>query len=551
MNPALDGLCQIQLGSCTSAATKYEATKTTRHRLQLTQNISTCLEELRQAMFEPLSALAILGFTTGTLGFIVSTISRLDEKTQEIRECESRLRSFRWQLEDAYMQLKVWHSIWVGNKAFPHETYVYFWGTEGLEGVQSSVNGITELSSQIRSLLYHPDNDEPGNRLPRSTITYWRLLIDKEVAQVRSRRDIDHQRASLVRRIGFAFFDNATLLEKIDRLKKHIEGLRDFTQYQFRLKQHSDPNEQVKPVELRRISDMKSFVDPISNFGNLIYLCCSPADNSEWAIELAPPEPGNTLDLWSELDADAIYIDFFVRDAAPDVQPNAIRLRLYAKDELTGRSGLSACITMRVREILLDHQKLEHHSEFDQYFSLLERPNRRSRPLRQMLAENIFSGSHRKAFEAERADLIYGLGHWTILLCETHWSYGLCTCKIRCICLADARIRHAFRPLVEAFPPSGCQHRCSIEGRLILLGVALAEVALAFPIDVIGQEDIRFRVGGANTTRIQLLGMLREKFGRNTITKAVSYCLDPDSPCFKKLLPLDHLDQYCQNIVIP
>ena len=101
-------------------------------------------------MFEPLSALAILGFTTGTLGFIVSTLSRLHEKTQEIRECESHLRSFRWQLEDAYMQLKVWHAIWIGKKAFPQETYVYFWGTEGLESIESRVNGIIELSKKFR-----------------------------------------------------------------------------------------------------------------------------------------------------------------------------------------------------------------------------------------------------------------------------------------------------------------------------------------------------------------------------------------------------------------
>ena len=502
-------------------------------------------------MFEPLSALAILGFTTGTLGFIVSTISRLDEKTQEIRECESRLRSFRWQLEDAYMQLKVWHSIWIGNKAFPHETYVYFWGTPELAGIESRVNGITELSSQIKDLLYYPDIDEPRIRF-RRLIEDWHLLIEKEVAQLPSRRDIGHQKASLVRRIGFAFFRNAMLLEKVSRLKSHIEGLRDFTQWTFRLRQNSDPNKQVTSAELRRISDMKSFVDRISDFGNLLYKGRSDLHGSEWTIELAPPEPGRTLDSWSEIDTDTLYIDFIVRDAAPDVQPKAIRLRLYVKDHLTYRNGFLSPMMQRVDEILLDHQKLECHSIYDQFFSLLERPNRRSRPLRQILAEKTFSGSHRKVFEAERADLVYGIGYWMALLGGTPWSSGLCTCRIRCICLADAGIRHAFYPLSEALQDGGCQHRSWIGDRLTLLGVALAEVALAFPIDVRVQETTRFLVGGANTTRKQLLGMLRERFGRNTITKAVSYCLDPDSVNFRRdSLGPDHFDQYCQNIVLP
>ena len=121
-------------------------------------------------MFEPLSALAILGFTTGTLGFIVSTISKLHEKTQEIRECESRLQSFHQELEDAYMHLKVWHSIWIGKEAFPRQTYVHFWGTEGLENIERRVNGIIVLSNQIENLLDHLDDCETESPLLHSTI---------------------------------------------------------------------------------------------------------------------------------------------------------------------------------------------------------------------------------------------------------------------------------------------------------------------------------------------------------------------------------------------
>ena len=514
-------------------------------------------------MFDPLSALAVLGFTTGTLGFIVSTISRLDEKTQAIRDCEKRLCSFRWQLEDAYMQLKVWHSVWVGNKAFPRSTYVYFWGDEELEHIISRVNGITELSSQIKNLLYHPDIDEPRICLPRSIKQDWHLLIDRESAQVRSRRDIDHQKTSLVRRIGFALFDNATLLEKIDRLKKHIEGLRDFTQYQFRLEHHGDPNEPVLEAELRRVSDIQSFVDPISRLGNLLYdkllykLRSNPC-RSEWAIEPAPPEPGHTLKFWSEVDTDTFYIDFTVRDAAPDVQPKAIRLRLYSKNRhdhdyhLGHENGFASAIMDRVDDIVLNHPDAEHHSEYDQFFNLLERPKRRSRPLRQMLAENTFSGSHRKAFEAERADLVYGLGHWMVLLWGTPWYHSLCTCRIRCICLADACTRHSFLPWFDGSRYQGCHHPTLTGDPLRLLGVALAEIALAVPISVLEQEDIKFLVGEEIASRKRLLGMLREIFGRNTITKAVSYCFDPDSVNFRRdSLGPDHFDQYCQNIVLP
>ena len=500
-------------------------------------------------MFEPLSALAVLGFTTGALGFIVSTTSKLDEKTLEIRECETRLGEFRRQLRYAYMQLKAWQSIWIGNKAFPHETYVHFWGTEGLEDIESRVKGITALSNQIRNLLYHPHKHEPGISLP--TTADWHLLTDEEVEQLIPRRDMYYIKDTLACRINFALFLNAELVEKISRLKSHIEELRDITQWSFRLEQHGDPNKQVTSAELRRISDMKSFVYRAFHFGNLLHANLSYLCRSEWAIELTPPDSGHTMDFWSEVDTDTIYIDFFVRDAAHDVQHNAIRLRLYVKDYGAHRN-LSRHIMGRIGEILLDHQKFERDSECDQFFRLLGRPSRRSRSLRQMLAEDNFSGSHRKDFEAERVDLVYGLGHWMVLLCKTPWANGLCTCKIRCICLVDGGIRHAFFPsteATEAFHTPRCCHRDLMMDRFRLLGVALAEVALAFPIEVLKQE--KFVVCGEIASWKRLIGMLSEKFGRGTITKAVSYCLDPDLADVRGSLRPEYFDQYCQNIVLP
>ena len=539
------------------AAQIPQATETTRHQLQVPQKFNTCLEGLRQTMFGPLSALAVSGFITGTLGFIVSTISRLDEKTQEIRECESRLKSFSRQLDDSYLQLKVWHSIWVGSQAFPRETYVYFWGSEELEEIEARVNSITELSSQITNVLYRPNNDKPTIYLPRSTIEDWHLLLDEEVAQLPSQRAMDHKKASLVRRIGFAFFSNTMLLEKVNRLKSHIEGLRDFTQWTFRLKHRCEPYEQVTSAELRRIADMKFFVGAISNFGNLLYKHRSNPYRSEWAVELAPPGPGHTLDLWSELDTDTLYIDFIVRDAAPDVQSKPIRLRLHVKDHrhlnhYSARLGSFALPVMqRVDEIVLDDQKLECHSEYDQFLSLSESPNGRSLPLRQMLAENTFSESHRKDLDVERADLVYGLGHWMVLLMDTSWSCNLCTCRIRSICLADACICHSFLPDSDPAHNPGCHHPTFAGDPLRLLGVTLAEVALALPIDMFEQEDLNFLVGGEAASRKGLLGMLRAKFGQNNITKAVSYCLDPELAELATSLHAGRLDKYCQNIVLP
>lgn len=198
-------------------------------------------------MFEPLSALAVLGFTTGTLGFIASTMSKIDEDIRAAHECESRLRSFSWLLGDACMELTVWHSIWIGRRAFQNETYVHFWGAQGFAEIHSRIDGITELSNEIKVLLYQPAIDETGTSLLLgSELKDWHHLIDHDLAKLPSWRPAEHPKLGLMRKIGFALFRNATLQDKIDRLKSHIEGLRDFTQHTFRLEQHTDPNKKSR-----------------------------------------------------------------------------------------------------------------------------------------------------------------------------------------------------------------------------------------------------------------------------------------------------------------
>ncbi|KAL9136563.1 MAG: hypothetical protein Q9175_002239 [Cornicularia normoerica] len=385
------------------------------------------------------------------MGFLVSTISKMDEKVEDIRECKTRLRSFYWQLQEVHLQLTAWRWIWIGKKAFPHETYVHFWGIEGLKAVEWRSDDIIFLSFQIGDLLRQPVIGKSGQSLPRSELSDWHCLI-----------------VNLVRKIGFTLFRNTSLSEKIGRLKRDIEGLKDFSQHTFRLRQQSDPNLNVTPSELHCISGLKDFVDRISTFGSLLYNSRLPSLRLEWAIELGPPEAGYALDLWSEVDR--MYIDFFVRDTAVEVQTKASRVRMCVEEQSAHKNGYVPFTVQRVNDVVLSHGRREDHSEYDRYFDLLEKPSRRSRSFKKKLAE----------------------------------------------------------------------------------GITLAEVALALPISVKPkQEDTCYLVGGEPASRKQLLGMLRDRFGRNTITKAISYCLDPHSCNLGETLRPDHLGQYCQNIVLP
>ncbi|KAL9064697.1 MAG: hypothetical protein Q9161_008705 [Pseudevernia consocians] len=474
-------------------------------------------------MFEPSSALAVLGFAIGALGFVVSTISKVDEKIQDIRECEKRLRSFYWQLKDAHLKLATWRWIWIGRKPFPDATYEHFWGIEGFEEVQARANSILGLSREIRKLLRQPAIVETGQPLLPSELHEWGWLIKQIHEELPARHHAVHCKVDLVRKIGFTLFRNVSLSRKIDDLKIQIEGLREFTRITLRMEQEGDPNSEVKPEELRGISDLKAFFDGISTFGSQLYESQLQSPRFQWAIELGPPEAEYALDLWSEVDT--TYVDFIVKDTALNVQSKASRVQMCVEEQSAHTNDSMLHIVRRIDDVVLGHGRLEHPAEYDRFFRLLEEPRRLSRPLRKMLTEGIFSGEQRKSFEMERADLVYGLGHWMVLLWNTPWSLGLCTCGIRCIDLTNSCTRHSFLPFrrTSHFNPE-CHPSKLEENKSELLGIALAEIALALPISVKPQqEDTIYLVDGKSTSRKRLLIMLRDRFGRNTITKAKYY----------------------------
>ena len=499
-------------------------------------------------MLDPFSALGVLGFLTGNLGFLVSTLPKLDEKTRAFREYERSVRALCGRLDIAYLDLRAWIFIWVGKEAFSDAFYIHLWGRKGLHDVKSRLYDISEESRDVSWLLYRPVGLWP-DRQYEIELRDWQEILD-------SRELVNNsllQHGSMTRKTVFAMFREDTLKNKIDGLEKSIEGLKKFTQLSFRLGHDSDPELKVTNSELRLL-DQQLFVDRISNSGDSLYRYLASCSRFEWAIELSPPGAAHALSLLSK--KNEMYVDFIVRPVARVGHIKARRLRFDLEKVPIQTVGCLTLLEQRIEDVFRDHEEPECDSENNRIFDLLENPVKRSRALKKMLIDEVFSEEHRKNVEADRADLIYGLGHWMMLLWNTPWLSDLCTCGIRCIYLADATTRHSFlaRPdaghmdrNLDCHPPYLAEHRFE------LLGVTLAEIALGRPISVEGNgENTRsYVIGGKCASRGGLLEKLTEKHGLRTITMAVSYCLGPDLHEHGDSLPPDHLEQYCQKIILP
>ncbi|MCJ1461013.1 hypothetical protein MMC28_011395, partial [Mycoblastus sanguinarius] len=334
-------------------------------------------------MFDPFSALASLSFATGTLGFLATTLSKIDERATEMRECKDRLRSYCWQLRDIQLKLAAWRWIWFGNKPFSDDTYIFFWGKEEYDTVQRRIEDVMVLCQDIETILRRLPAEE--TRQPLSSADFFSMW--SQHTDHRRHDPLNIREVSLFTRIAFTLFYNAELQEKLARLKLQIEGLEGMTQHVFRLRQGSDDGK-VRRSELQNLSDLKDFRENTAEIGNNLYnhMTRFPVGS---AIDLSPFESSSYVKEWEDINIFSIYLMLrFQIGSCLKLK----RIRLFgditAKVTLRPVEPTAANIWRVFQTAELKPQDV--FAPLNWSCIILQDPAYRSRTLRQMLLDGVF-----------------------------------------------------------------------------------------------------------------------------------------------------------------
>lgn len=495
-------------------------------------------------MLEPLSTLTFVGFAIGALGFLVNSVSRIDERLDEMRECKSRLRSFELELRAGYLRLRAWHLLWFGKKAFAEDTYISFWGIQGFEEIQMTIKQIEELSVQIRGLLKAPST------LHETETHEWNQFFRDDSFESPALSTLDERKHRILSKIRFTLFENTALQEKVGRFKSHISDLETASRLFLRLNQNKDLNAEITSEEILNMSKVEAFISNLSMFACSLYEHQSKERKIRWALELSPPEDEQTLDPLQIVEA--THLDFFVRNALQS-PVRAERFRVYLPEELVQIQQRPVLVFDEIYR-LITNQRCSLETQSETLLDLLKEPRSQSRSFRKMLTSGIFYGARGKSFDIERAELAYGLAYWLILLWNTPWSLGLCSCGIRGTYLLQSGTRHAFKTRMNRvhWDPPCYQDERMVDHRLLLLGTTLAEIALmeTLSISYDKSEIVQFKLQEQLIEKTKLIHTLRKKCGRDNITKAVRYCLDFDNEPGKDLRP-ENIEDFRQNILLP
>ena len=495
-------------------------------------------------MLEPVTGIA---FSIGVVGFLASTLSNIDEKATRFRECKDRLLFVERQLKSSHRELEAWWSTWL---IYEDDDYTYFWGQDGFNDIRAICRSLQELSARIKTLLRRPISDD-GENLSWNERCEWQKLLKPQMFKADCEKDFRHQNLGLLRRITYCLFDDEKLKNKVDTFEMEVKSLQRSSRIMFRTLRSGDFQSNVSPEELRKLVELRKFIDRASLFGSSTFESSRLLEEIDSALELSPPGEDENLDWWDELDD--LQVDLFmISDAVP--KRHASRFRIIQISDSGSISTDVSDLIERARIAIRDDVSVEIDQTSRGALIELECPTSRSRHFRRMLVEGIFTSDIGKSFDVERSNLIYRLAHWFIQFWNTPWTNDLCSCRIRQVHLLDSGTRHSLTAgEIVVRSHSNCQ-TSEIGGtdrRMLLLGKTLSEIALAVPIDFDFQgEEMQILVNGEQRTRGQLLASLVKLFGRKTITKAIRYCLDPAHTNRKHFLP-EHMEPYCQNILQP
>lgn len=454
-------------------------------------------------MFEPVSLVGFVGATAGLISFIASTAEKLHDRKVEWQDCKELLGWYRMLYDTTYLELKCWTNMWCGkDHRRPPSAYSYYWGTDGLKAVRERIEGIRREDEKIRGLLFCENIDMSGS--PPGTQEKWHQYLKNLVAC----RSSQPQPEDWMQRFCFALYKHSDIKTRIVRLKERVADLETFSRRTFwTLQEQENAGGEISSSDLSRLHRVGIAMKSLQRF--LVALGADRSSQDQWALVLGRPILTESL---ISLEEDHVLpLEFLVET------------RVSKSNDWT--------VSLAYIDCPLTEPKLGNLKNFKKMPSFP--PNATELELQAMkdfLKRAMKDDELRKASKLLRAKVASELVDSLILCYGTQCTRALCTCGVQATHLADKEKFWTFR----AFSDSHRCHNEDLQDRgFVLLAVALAELAISAPINILQPtpEELKFELSSAKEIKtLGPIGLLSEINRRScrSYKNAVEYCLEMD-----------------------
>jgi hypothetical protein len=451
-------------------------------------------------VFDPLSVIGYVGTAAGLVGFLVSTVTRLEQWQRDFQDAAFKLNWYKDRLTSIDGELTAWGRLWCGG--YSEDDYWYFWGHRGFESVQQKMTLIHHEINEIGLLLYRrvmrDENELAGGIIGWDWERWKRQLENLKSIQDRYSPSVD-----LISKVFFASFRGANLKERTTELEKIVSNLKTDTQrLLFDIQFRPTTSQTVDDDVLRRVLDRRSWVDEHRAILTELFNLSRRWGN--WSLVLRPPDEQGEP---SSIDGgNGIKVEF---DALPALVSGQTTRDLGIVDFYPSRFP-------------------RNNPAITQWYSQEARGTNLRLPTREdyLVARFTILRRREAGFRQRLARAAIGLINWTMLLWNTPWTDGICSCQLRFV-----TFRHNGTDVTVATfaAATACRktRQDHIPNKSLLIGISFAELALMQSITVnlsVG-GTANFSVNGNTVTETELLDSVKTKNGPG-YRSAVWYCFE-------------------------
>lgn len=493
--------------------------------------------------FDPLSVLSYFGTTAGLIGFLASTVTRLEKFGRDYKDCGSQLEWYRSKLKTMEWTLMAWTRLWCheSQRAYSMEDYVHFWGRSGYEEMERKWRLIEEEIQAVGMLLYS-GWERNLNVDSRDNQVNWqqRAMLKRQLV------DSDKQfipKLTSLQKICFASYKGANLEERTKRLKDKVDDLKEFSRLAYWNAQYTpDVDLPITQAELNDLLERKRWFDMRADYLDQLHISCYQSSHI-WSLVLSAPDDEANITLMKDQGDITIDFDVFRSRSSPG-----------AEDRLAA-AGILSLSSAHLRQMPIV-KLIQDVNECDS----LQIPIQWSKDLKAIFSEGKAEYQrllrrYNLDYRRTRADTAVGLVNWTLLLWRSRWTLGLCSCRIRYAFLdAMGNGNATFTSMPCQLFPKTCHvlENGLKDRRSLLLGVSLAELALSTPIEIMREESAQvvFVVNNDVISESVLLERVKSACC-NDFKLAVQYCLfyDKRATGMDRMLPVKDAALFQENVV--
>ena len=512
---------------------------------------------------EPLTAISLC---VGLLGFISTTILSTIEKSRltidTLREHEARLNAHRLIVRECDLRLRSWYKIWEARESEASVKRAQdLWGSDGVEHIRLIEHTIGETGKQIQSLLQTAAPLQ--ERGMWNTIFCW--VKNGIVSAVPQEMGVDmkNQARKLCNQVSLALYRNSALKEPVANLKTLVASL-ELTARDLVLEKHGCSSIGTSPERdiLLGITRTKRRHRQVSDTLQMAYEALNDDQHNQakkWALVCKHYQSEKSFHLESPTDQLPMEFlrlhDTFTHGQKARMVDEAISLDL-------PHATLSFSELLRRRDRELQHFAptfILRHS-FKRLSEIVAMVSHDALESDDMLDIPLLKVCFARATEMLRLKAALDISSSATLFWDTAWIDQLCTCSTR-YAVREGRKEDICVVVSSASPHDGssCNEREFLDNPDLLLGLALAELAISRPVclrrDTRGDAVYHVHTGeseGSSTEIVTASALLRhvgDATGSKLYTDAVEYCLIVAQGLRKFESEVEVSEEYQRNVV--